>query len=141
MSPARHRARSVRRTYVRPPALVVGALVLLAACGTRVGPAGRDSGVTGTVTVGPRCPVVQAESPCPDTPFVGKVEITMVGKGTVADATLDAQGSYRVPLEPGTYTIQPVIAGGGPPTAGPKTIVVRAGSFVTADITIDTGIR
>ncbi|MEA2551536.1 MAG: hypothetical protein QOE25_1305 [Actinomycetota bacterium] len=134
----------MRRTRRRARwiAAVGVALSALAACGTSVGPAGPDSGIVGTITVGPQCPVVQAESPCPDTPFDGKVQISLLGKGVIAEETVDATGSYRVPLDPGTYTIEPVPVGaGGFPAAAPKTVVVRTGAFTRVDITVDSGIR
>jgi hypothetical protein len=130
------------RRRARWTAAAVMVLTMLAACGTHVGPTGLDSGIAGTVTVGPQCPVVQAESPCPDTPFVGKVQISLLGKGVVEEQTVDAAGSYRVPLEAGTYTVQPVpLDVGGALNIPPRTVVVRAGAFTRADITVDSGIR
>lgn len=94
------------------------------------------------MTVGPQCPVVQAESPCPDTPFDGKVQVSQTGKGVVAEVQVDSHGAYRIALEPGTYEVMPVLAGGGgPPTATPMSVVVRQGVFTQADLSVDTGIR
>jgi len=101
-----------------------------------------NSGVQGTVTVGPQCPVVHVESPCPNTPFDGKVQVSQSGKGVIADVQVDSGGRYRIALEPGTYEVMPVLAaGGGPPTATPLSVVVRSGAFTRADLTVDTGIR
>jgi len=122
-------------------ALVI--LVGLVACAKSSTPQGQpNSGVEGTVTVGPQCPVVLAESPCPDTPFEGKVQVSRAGKGVVAEMQVDASGAYRIALEPGTYVVEPVLSSsGGPPTAVPVTVVVRAGAFTQADLSVDTGIR
>ncbi len=120
-------------------ALVV--VIGLAGCAKTSPQGGANSGIQGTVTVGPQCPVVQAESPCPDTPFDGKVQVSQ-GGGVIAQVQVDAQGSYRIALVPGTYVVLPLVGGnGGPPTATPHTVVVHDGAFTQADLTIDTGIR
>ena len=43
-------------------------------------------------------------------------------------------------LQPGTYTVTPVVPGGGPPTAKPVTVVV-GDSMQTLDLQVDSGIR
>ena len=120
-------------------ALVV--VIVIGACAKAAPQGGTNSGIQGTITVGPQCPVVQAESPCPDTPFDGKVQVSQAGSA-IAQVQVDAQGSYRIALVPGTYVVEPLVGGnGGPPTATPQTVVVRDGAFTQADLTIDTGIR
>ena len=126
---------------MRRLAFVLVVVIGLGACAKTPPRGGPNSGIQGTVTVGPHCPVVQAESPCPDTPFAGKVEVSQ-GGGVIAQVQVDAQGSYRFALVPGTYVVEPLVGGnGGPPTATPQTVVVRDGAFTQADLTIDTGIR
>jgi hypothetical protein len=118
-------------------------LLGLMACSNSSTPdAGLTSGVRGTVTVGPQCPVVRAESPCPDTPFDGKVRAMQGEDDVVAEVQVDAGGGYRIPLEPGTYVVMAVVPGDGAlPTAAPTTVVVRTGAFTQADLSVDTGIR
>ena len=126
---------------MRRLALVVVVVIGLGACAKAAPQGGTNSGIQGTVTVGPQCPVVQAESPCPDTPFDGKVQVSR-GGGVIAQVQVDAQGSYWIALVPGTYVVLPMVAGnGGLPRATPQTVVVRDGAFTQADLTIDTGIR
>jgi hypothetical protein len=60
--------------------------------------------------------------------------------GTVHETTTGADGSYRLTLRPGSYTVTPVMNGGGPPTAKPVTVVVGA-SMQTLDLQVDSGIR
>jgi hypothetical protein len=70
------------------------------------------------------------------------VQISLLGKGLVAETTVAADGSYRVPLDPGTYTIEPIpVGGGGSPSAAQRSAVVRAGAFTRVDLTVDSGIR
>ena len=132
-----------RRRQMRRSTFVLILLVGLLSCAKSSTPGGAlTSGVQGTVTVGPHCPVVQAESPCPDTPFKGKVQVSQTGKGVLAEMQVDASGAYRIALEPGTYVVEPVLSSsGGPPTAVPVTVLVRAGAFTQADLSVDTGIR
>ena len=88
---------------------------LLAGCGganSLPGPPGTATSlpgppnVTGVVLAGPRCPVVTAEKPCPDTP-VGDVEVTFTppaaSMSTVTVRTA-ADGTFSVWLAPGRWT-------------------------------------
>jgi hypothetical protein len=114
----------------------------LVACGAGGASGGPDTGIFGTVTTGPQCPVVSASSPCPDLPFSGKVSVSRLGQGVLTEAVVDAGGMYRIALEPGTYVVAPVLnPADAPPTSAPKTVLVRPGSFTRADLTVDTGIR
>ena len=133
----------VRRRVLRRSTIAVALIVGLVSCAKSATPGGTpSSGIQGIVTVGPQCPVVQAESPCPDTPFKGKVQVSQSGKGVLAQVQADAIGGYRFALAPGTYVVEPVLPGsGGPPTALPRTVVVHADAFTQADLSVDTGIR
>jgi hypothetical protein len=104
-----------------------------------------DSGVRGTVMLGPLCPVEVAGSrtPCPDQPVNGFVTASDEG-GEVARVRTDVVGRFELPLDPGTYTVVAVLDtadGAGPPTPIPQTVVVREGSFTDVDLEVDTGIR
>ncbi len=140
---SRSRRESSRRNMMRPSGIALVLLVSLVSCAKSSTPGGSlTSGIQGTVTVGPHCPVVQAESPCPDTPFGGKVRVSDAGGGVVAEVQVDPTGAYRIGLEPGTYVVEPVLdSSGGPPTATPATVLVQADAFTTADLSVDTGIR
>ena len=121
------------------------------------------SGIQGTVTVGPLCPVLPHGSPyppfpltplpmpverpgilpCPDQPY----EATLVfldARGSQAARTASGpDGRYRVVLPPGPYTVVPLppMEGLPWPRAGSITVTVPAGVFVEVPIHYDSGIR
>ena len=111
-------------------------LCVCAACGGADAPSG---GVQGRVTSGPTCPVEIQGSPCPPAVWTGTVRAT-ASDGSVQDTTTGADGSYQLALQPGTYTVTPVVPGGGPPTAKPVRTVV-GDSMQTLDLQVDSGIR
>jgi hypothetical protein len=114
-------------------------LVLLVACGTSPRVSTEvDSGVRGVVLAGPQCPVESTTSPCPDRPWVGKVEASDGAVRTERDT--DAAGHFEIALEPGTWTLTPVMTG-AMPSARPVTVTVRPHAFVTVRLVVDTGIR
>jgi hypothetical protein len=122
---------------MRVIATVVLALGLVA-CGGSASPAS-DSGIFGTVTVGPTCPVEMQMSPCPPGPWTGDVTATDAN-GRVVRTTTDAHGSYSLSLAPGSYQVVPVTSD-GPPSGEPTSVVVVSGSTQRVDLTVDTGIR
>ncbi len=100
-------------------------------------PAG--SGVFGFVTAGPTCPVERSGQPCPPRPVGGRVEAE-AGGAVAGSADIGADGSYRLSLQPGAYTL--VVQTGSTLPACPRTqVTVPAGQSVRADISCDTGIR
>jgi len=112
-------------------------LVLAAACASTAGaPSG---GIEGRVTIGPTCPVKRAGSPCPPGAWSGTVRAT-ASDGSVHDTTTSTDGSYQLALAPGTYTVTPVVEGGGPPTAKPLTVTVGS-AMQQLDLQLDSGIR
>lgn len=120
--------------------LAAAFLLTLVACGNG-GDVQPGTGIRGTVSVGPQCPVEQANSPCPDVPFEGDVEVTSAD-GSVWRVTTDAQGRFTIDLVPGSYTVVAKTDGsGGPPTPIPMTAVVRQGSYTQVTLEVDTGIR
>lgn len=123
------------KTYV----LVSFALFVVAAC-TDATPASPGSGISGIALAGPRCPVVVAESPCPDTPWSGTVRVVEADGTVVAETRTDAQGRFEVPVPPGTYS---VLAGAsaGPGSGAVHGVRVIAGRITSVDLTVDTGIR
>jgi len=54
--------------------LVAFCTSVLVACGSKAetGTGNGSSGIRGTVTIGPMCPVERADSPCPPTPYAAK---------------------------------------------------------------------
>lgn len=131
-----------------PPALlaIVVAATLLAGCGSNGSGANlADSGIDGHVHLGPQCPVEIAGQPCADKPAAGaKITVTKQVSGdspasgeVVARTTTDADGNYRLVVEPGNYG---VTADAG---MSCELIDVRVGTgpYSKVDIACDTGIR
>lgn len=103
------------------------------------------TGVRGTVTSGPTCPV-ETQPPDPDCaarPVGGAVLVFSNAAGTeVARVTSDADGRFSVELAPGAYrvTAQPVEGLMGTPE--PMEVEVEAGQPMTElQLSYDTGIR
>ena len=113
-------------------------VLLLSACSSGAGaPTG---GIQGTVTAGPTCPVETQNSPCPPGVWTGTVRAT-AADGTSTEAQTDENGRFVLPLSAGSYTVAPVVADSGPPTAKPVTVTVGEGVMQTVDLEVDTGIR
>jgi hypothetical protein len=95
------------------------------------------SGLYGTVMRGPITPVCVAEQPC-DEPAAGAVLVfSQAGSGIAGRARVKANGSYRITLAAGTYTVRTRSGR----RIDPTTVRVRAGRFRNVDFSIDTGIR
>ena len=103
------------------------------------------SGVHGTVTAGPTCPVeTQPPQPgCEERPVAGAVLVFTDGSGTeVARVTSNADGTYAVELPPGAYRVTPQPVKGLMGTPAPMDVVVDAGGPMTElPVSYDTGIR
>jgi hypothetical protein len=114
-------------------------LVFAVACGggsTRP----TDSGIEGVTVSGPQCPVEFAGSPCPDAPVSARLVITKRGSSdAVATVTTAANGTLRILLAPGAYTIVPFSK--TPVPAPPEDVTVRAHRFTRVTIRFDSGIR
>ena len=120
--------------------LVLGAAVavLSTACGSQ--PATSSSGIEGTVTVGPTCPVERLASPCPERPISRGVSVQDRSGRQVAHFTTGADGRFRVALAPGTYTVVGD-RNGILPRPIPTTATVREGQYTHVDVRYDSGIR
>lgn len=101
------------------------------------------TGVGGRVTAGPTCPVERPGDPnCAARPVAGAVLVVRGSGGTeVARFTTDASGLYRVPLQPGDYTLVPQPVQGVMGTAPPAPFTVAAGRETAVQVDYDTGIR
>jgi hypothetical protein len=123
--------------------LIVGGSVMLVACGTPTGSpaAGRPANgfVAGRVTAGPTCPVERIGHPCPPRAVVAEVEARAAGR-VVASTRSRTDGTYRLELRGGTYTVVAVTQNMIPRCAD-RTVTVAATHTTSADITCDTGIR
>jgi hypothetical protein len=104
-----------------------------------------ESGVSGTVTAGPTCPVVTdpPDPSCADRPVAGAVLVVTTLAGVELDRTTsDAEGRFALSLPPGTYRLEPQPVEGLMGTAAPVEFAVEPGA-PALDLVIgyDTGIR
>ena len=122
--------------------LVAVCTSVLVACGSKTGTGNGSSGIRGTVTLGPTCPVERADSPCPPAPYAAKITVSKAGD-VVATATTAADGRFEISLEPGTYTIDavPVNTDGIARMQPMQPVTVTAGAFTGVTVSFDSGIR
>jgi hypothetical protein len=124
-------------------AVAVTVAALASGCGSAAGkrtsvPAALGI-VQGTVTAGPTCPVEQAGHPCPPRPVSGTVSARRTD-GTTLTATISKDGTYRITVPAGTYTLD-VQIGSLLPRCPPAKVAVLGGATLHANISCDTGIR
>ena len=124
---------------------VLCALMVLAACGSP-SQSTRDtstSGVQGVARVDGGCPVSVNATPCPDRPLRAHVIVTRPGSDTaLASVDTDAQGRFKITLNPGQYVLQATnMTGGLLPASSPHRVSVSADRFTSVRIEFDSGIR
>lgn len=103
-----------------------------------------DSGVRGTITLGPTCPVerIPPDPQCAPKPYATQILVySKNGSTIVATASSDAYGDYVVALPAGSYTIAPRGGGNMPPTCQPVAITITSHVFTAENLSCDTGIR
>src|SRR5574341_1599110 len=98
------------------------------------------SGIEGQVLIGPMCPVMQADIPCPDQPFQATIAVLDENRHKVTDFQSDAQGNFKVGLKPGTYILAPE-SPNAMTRAGEQKVTVVEGQFIRVTLTYDSGIR
>ena len=100
------------------------------------------SGIQGQALMGPMCPVVSSDEPCPDQPVRATVDVLNVDcTQKITTFTTDADGRFRVDLQPGEYCLIPQPGTGGFPFGTPQNVVVRESAYTAVVISLDTGIR
>jgi hypothetical protein len=123
---------------------VVLALVVLAACG-KGSPGGDhatvDSGIRGKVVIGPTCPVETAEMRCRDRPYEADLEVVDGSGDVVAGVHSAKDGTFRVSVPPGTYTLRSASGAGALPFLKDVKVVVHAHAFTRTTVAFDSGIR
>ena len=101
-----------------------------------------DAGIEGVVTIGPMCPVVREDTPCPDQPYQADITILDEDGDEVVTFETTEDGRFSAGLFPGRYTIVPQSPNSGaPPTAEEQEVVVRDGEYTHVEISYDSGIR
>lgn len=100
-----------------------------------------ESGIEGQVLIGPACPgPVGTGTQCADKPYQATITVLNQQSQAIATIQTDAQGVFRIALEPGTYTLHPESAT-KPPYGADQEVTVPAGAYVQVTITYDSGIR
>lgn len=120
-------------------------LLLLAGCGDEQPASEPRSGVTGTVHLGPQCPVETAGEPCEDEPAAGvpvTVSEQLPGEAyaageVVARGETDADGRFRIAVPPGEY----VVTAEAGMSCEFMDARVTDGTWTEVDVPCDTGIR
>lgn len=103
-----------------------------------------NSGIFGQVLLGPQCPVVspETEEECADKPYQATVVVKTPDRSRENTRfTSDENGSFRVPLPPGDYFLEPLPGSEPFPFAKPVLVTVEPDSFTEVTILYDTGIR
>lgn len=121
------------------PLLVLASVLTAATCsdnGTSV-----NSGIEGTVTIGPMCPVERPDSPCPDQPYAATIVIKDSDGHEVARAKSGEDGRFSVALAPGSYTLVPQSPASRLPYASEQQVEVRYGVYKHVEVQYDSGIR
>jgi hypothetical protein len=98
------------------------------------------TGVAGTVLVGPQCPVVRQDEPCPDRPLEATIMFLDEGGQSVASVRSGTDGRFFVALQPGVYRIVPEDFG-RLPHASESSVTVTAGQVAEVIVSYDSGIR
>ncbi|HLB63531.1 MAG TPA: hypothetical protein VJJ46_01715 [Anaerolineales bacterium] len=127
------------RLRAQPYGLALACALLLAACASA--PPAVDSGIEGTVWIGPMCPVVIAGTECPDQPYQAELEVLAADGAVLATVESDGRGRYRVGLPAGEYTLVPLSPAAGIPSASPIPFTVMPGEWTRLDVHYDSGIR
>jgi hypothetical protein len=96
-----------------------------------------ESGLYGTVTMGPTCPAMRADEPCPDRPLSIALEARSATQSRKFTSAED--GSYSIRLPQGTYTVQKAEESMLPSLA-PLQVTVDCG-MKELNISLDSGIR
>ncbi len=101
-------------------------------------------GISGRIVIGPQCPVVPAgrETECADKPY--QATVVVKEEGTLREMTRftsDSTGAFRIPLPPGTYSLEPLAVGKPYPYGKPQRVQIVEGMYTEITISYDTGIR
>jgi hypothetical protein len=96
------------------------------------------SGVEGTVTAAPTCPVARPGQPC-TRPVDAAIQLLRAGGSAAANGHSDAKGRFRIAAPEGHYDL--VVDFSGPSGKCSAPVDVTAGSFTHTDVKCDTGIR
>lgn len=100
------------------------------------------SGVEGFVTEGPMCPGPNSinGTQCPDKPYQATISVQNTEGEQILQFETGADGYFKIPLNPGTYILHPILTG-SLPIATDQTVEVNEGQYTRVSIMYDTGMR
>ena len=113
-------------------------VLLLTACLQTLQPL--DSGIEGIVTIGPMCPVMQEDVPCPDQPYQAALTVLSTSGEKITQFQADENGRFRVELAAGDYVLHPE-SSNSLPFAADIPFTVNEHKFTLLEISYDSGIR
>ena len=127
---------------MRRVALVLSVLTLVASGCAKSYSGSGATGIEGAVVIGPTCPVERPDSLCPPAPFAAKITVLRDGNEVTTYKT-GSDGRFRIPLEPGTYTVraESLQPAGIARFAPLRPVTVPADGYTSVTITFDSGIR
>ncbi len=102
------------------------------------------SGITGTVMLGPTCPVMQdpPEPGCAEKPFETRLALTSSdGAQVIKEFNSDKNGLFTLDTPPGTYSIRQAAAANILPYCSYDSVVVTKGAYTSIIVSCDSGIR
>lgn len=120
------------------------AALAVAACSGSAATIAPDTGIRGTATAGPVCPVERnpPDPACAPRPVAGATIVVRDGSGAQAAVAIsDAAGAYFVAVPPGVYVVDPQPVPGMLGTAPKQPATVVAGAVTEVPLDYDTGIR
>ncbi len=136
---------------MRRAAIILPVLLVILACGgknsspTDPSTQGPRGTLSGSVTIGPNCPVESTAGPCPPPPGAYALRKVLI---ETADASkvlftvdIDEHGFYRIDLVPGVYTVDLQKTGAGRSADVPAEVTITQGVATVLNINIDTGLR
>lgn len=105
----------------------------------------KDSGMSGTVLLGPTCPVQRnpPDPACADKPYKADlVVVTASGSQIVKQFTSDDSGKFSIKINPGEYEIKSASTSNlHPRCSSTGTIKVTSNTYTIVTVSCDTGIR
>lgn len=123
--------------------MVSAVALLMAGCGaysfpTSPSPTPATGTVTGRVIAVPCAPVQTVPNTCAGRPVAG-LQIVLQNGNVTDSTTTDSNGNYSIQLVPGTWKVR--LATYMRLISGPTLITVAAGSTISANYVLDSGIR
>ena len=99
--------------------------------------------LAGIVLIGPMCPVVREDQPCPDQPYEADLVVQSPAGVEIARVRSGADGRFAIALPPGEYVLVPQPPAGArlPYPGEPQALSLLAGRTAVLTVTYDSGIR